>query len=107
VSEKPPLRAVPDSEGESTPSPTPPTSRTETPRWIPIALAIALVITLALLVWSRSQLGGRISQLESEAESLRLELIARDRVISAHERRLDEVRAGLNGLRTLLDEPVE
>jgi hypothetical protein len=107
VSEKPSLRAVSDSSGESVPSRSPPRRRAESPRWIPIALAIALVVTLALLVWSRSQLGGRISQLESEADALRLELIARDRVINAHERRLDEIRAGLDGLRMLLDEPVE
>jgi hypothetical protein len=71
-----------------------------------ILLGIALAITLVLLVWSRAQLGSRIDALEHEARVLREAVAERDRVIDAHQARLDAVRDRVQELHTLLDEPL-
>jgi hypothetical protein len=69
-------------------------------------LGIALVIALALLVWSRVQLGSRIDALEDETRVLREAVAERDRVIDAHRGRLGAVRDRVEELQVLLDQPL-
>ena len=71
-----------------------------------ILLALALLVTLALLVWSRIQLGGQIEVLAAEAQSLRSTLAERERVIDAHRGRLNDVRTHVDRLGALLDKPL-
>jgi len=74
--------------------------------WVPIALAVALVLALALLVWSRFQMGEQIAGLESEVLQLQTDVARRDAVIRAHETRLGTVKLRIEELHTLLDEPL-
>ena len=75
-------------------------------RWMPIALAAALVLTLALLVWSRLQMGEQIAGLEAEVLDLQTDVARRDAVIRAHETRLGTVKLRIEELNSLLDEPL-
>ncbi len=74
--------------------------------WVPIALAAALLLSLALLVWSRFQMGDEIAGLEAEVLQLETDVARRDAVIRAHETRLGTVKLRIDELQTLLDEPL-
>ena len=81
--------------------------RTDTPRWIPILLAVLLAIALTLLVWSRLQLGERIASLQSQITALRSAVAERDLLIGAQDERLHDVRQRVQELHSLLDEPLQ
>ena len=74
--------------------------------WVPIALGIALACALLLLLWSRSQMGGRIAVLEDEVRALEAAVEERDRVIEAHRQRLGTVKLRVDELRSLLESPL-
>ena len=74
-------------------------------RWM-IALAAALAISLGLLAWSRMQLAERIDVLEGEVRALEAAVERRNVVIDAQDDRLDDVRARIGDLRSLLDRPL-
>lgn len=69
-------------------------------------LAAVLVVTLALLGWSRAELGGRISLLEEEVRTLSTAVAERDHVIAAQRERIGDVRSRVDELRVLLDRPL-
>ncbi len=71
-----------------------------------IALGIALALALVLLVWRRTQLSGRIETLRAQNAQLAETLAEREAVMSAQQRRLDQVRSHLRGVVDLLDEPL-
>ena len=100
-----PVREEPDGAGQ----PAPPAAQRAsggTPRWVPIALGVALAVTLLLLVWSRVELGQRVAGLEDQVRGLEAAVEERERVISAHRGRLETVRQRVGELQTLLDEPL-
>ena len=105
---EPKLRPVPSpAEGElDARSGLPSEPRKYRPPAASVLLAIALLITLALLVWSRIQLGGQIEALKEETRALQAAVAERDRVIGAQRGRLEEVRAHVDRLGALLDEPL-
>ena len=111
---EPKLRPVRSVEGEPSQTPRPPArGRTRRPSGGEILLAIALLMALALLVWSRNELGGRIHDLQAEAQTLRTVVVERERVIDAQrgrldaqKGRLDEVRDHVDRLGALLDQPL-
>ena len=94
------LRAVADDEAA------PAASASRRAGWIPVALGVALVLLLALLLWSRIQLSQRIAALGDEVQTLRATVAARERVIAAHEQRLATVKLRVGELSALLDEPL-
>ncbi len=99
------LRAVPAAESSAPPSP----RSSDGPdrfRLASILLAGALMISLVLLAWSRTQLGGRIESLERESRVMEEKLEGRQQVIRAHQGRLDAIRGQLGSLQELLDEPL-
>ncbi len=71
-----------------------------------LALGVALAIALVLLVWSYFSLGSRIDALESETRTLHEAITERDEIITAQRSRLDEVRARLQELLVLVEQPV-
>ncbi len=79
-----------------------------------VLLALALSVALALLVWSRLQLGNRIDVLETEARALKQTVVDREATIAnqratitAHEKRVGEARAGVEAVLDLLSRPIE
>ena len=102
---EPQLRAVGDDE-KAPDGAAASTARGGGASWIPIVLAAALVLTLALLVWSRFQLGEEIAGLEAEVLQLQTDVARRNAVIRAHETRLDTVKLRVEELNSLLDEPL-
>ncbi len=79
-----------------------------------LSLALALCVALALLVWSRFQLGERIDVLETEARALKQTVVDREATIAdqratigAYEERVGEARVGAEALLELLSRPVE
>ncbi len=79
-----------------------------------LLLALALCVALALLLWSRFQLGNRIDVLETEARALKQAVVDREATIAdqratiaAHEERLGEARAGVEAVLDLLSRPVD
>ena len=105
MASEPHLRALSDDEpGAATPEPA---ERSSGPgRWIPLLLGGALLIALALLAWSRVQLGERIAVLQDEVAVLEAGVAERDRVIEAHKNRLGEVRLRVLELQSILDKPL-
>ena len=102
---EPHLRAVSDGDPAGRP---PATAGPESERrWVPLALACALALALVLLLWSRVELGQRISALEDEVGALEATVEQRERVIAAHERRAATVRERISELQVLLDEPLQ
>lgn len=86
---------------------TPPPAPTERgPRWLVPALAIALVVALVLLVWSRVELGERIADLQDQVRGLQAAVEERDRVIGAHQSRMDEIRLRIQELHTIAERPL-
>ena len=73
---------------------------------IHLALGVALAIALVLLVWSYFSLGSRIDALENETRNLQQAVVERDEIITAQRSRLDEVRARLQELLVLVEQPV-
>ena len=57
----------------------------DSPRWVPVALALALVVTLALLVWSRLQMGDQISSMQGQIADLAAQVAERDDLILAQD----------------------
>ena len=108
MASEPNLRPVPSPDDDEPTARTRPSarSRTRRPSGAEILLGIALVIALALLIWSRTQLGGRIDALEAETQALRTAVAERERVISAQRGRLGEVRDHVERLGALLDQPL-
>ncbi len=102
---EPHLRAV--SDGEPGERPRPASGPESEHRWVPLALACALALALVLLLWSRVELGQRISALEDEVGGLEATVEQRERVIAAHERRASAVRERVTELQVLLDEPLQ
>ena len=100
------LRAVSDSESAGSPGAEGSGAPREPYRLASILLAVALVLSLVLLAWSRSQLGGRIDRLERETVQLEQQVEGRERVIRAHRERLDAVRGHLSALQELVEEPL-
>ena len=103
--EEPRLRVV-EAGAEDKASGSPPAPALRRDRWIMAALVLALVVMIALLAWTRTQMGAQISDLESRVRALRGVVAKRDRTIDAHERRLDEVRVRVDELSTLLEQPI-
>ena len=102
---EPHLRAV--SEGETAAAERPTAQSSDGPsRWMPLALGVALIIALALLAWSRVQLGERIAVLQDEVTALEAAVADRDRVIAAHKGRLDEVHLRVLELQGILEKPL-
>lgn len=75
-------------------------------RGIALALGVALAVTLVLLIWSRTQAGSRIADLESQNTALREQLAAREALVQSQQQRLADVRTGVHGLMKLLDAPL-
>jgi hypothetical protein len=73
---------------------------------IQLALGVALAIALVLLVWSYFSLGSRIDALETETRNLQQAVVERDEIITAQRSRLDDVRARLQELLALVEQPV-
>ncbi len=99
------LRALSDNEGPARPAQSS-RPRRDRATWIPLALGVALALTLALLVWSRLELGQRIALLQDEVRTLETAVAERERVIAAHGQRLGTVKLRVDELQTLLDEPL-
>ena len=76
------------------------------PRWVPVALGLALVVTLALLVWSRLQMGDQISLMSDQIAELEAEVAQRDELILAQDRRITDVRTDINRLADLVNAPL-
>ena len=106
---KPTLRSV-ETAGEAEEARSAPRQRHEAapegPSWLTIALAVALAITIVLLIWSRVRLTERIEGLEAQITELRSDVAARDLVIDAQHDRLGEVRRRVDSLREVLEEPL-
>ncbi len=98
-------RVPPPDEGKREPD-APPRPRRRRSSGPEIALALALLVTLALLIWSRIQLGDRIDVLRAETRGLQAAVAERERVIDAQTGRLDHVRDHVNRLGALLDQPL-
>jgi hypothetical protein len=103
--EEPRLRVV-ESGTDAKVAGSPPTRAARRDRWIAVALVLALVVMIALLAWTRTQMGAQISDLEFRIRALQGVVAERNRTIDAHERRLDDVRVRVDELRTLLEQPV-
>jgi hypothetical protein len=101
---EPRLRALPDDEGRAASPASAGSSKGA--GWIPVALGVAVALLLALLLWSRVQLGQQIAVLEDEVRSLRATVAARERVIAAHQQRLATVKLRIDEIGALLDEPL-
>ncbi len=71
-----------------------------------IALALALVLALTVLIWSRIQLGDQIDVLRGETRALQAAVAERERVIDAQTGRLEDVRTHVDRLGALLDQPL-
>ena len=71
-----------------------------------IALALALVLALTVLIWSRIQLGDQIDVLRGETRALQAAVAERERVIAAQTGRLEDVRTHVDRLGALLDQPL-
>ncbi len=96
-----------------------PSERRRTPRGagpgrVPLVLGIALGVAILALLWTRIQLGDRIGALETRAAELELTiaeqeaaLAERDHTIEAQSERLATVREQVEGVLSLLDEPVQ
>ncbi len=106
---KPTLRPVEPVEGAGD-GPTSPGQRPEParegPSWLTIALAVALVVTIVLLIWSRIRLTERIEGLEARIVELRGDVAVRDLVIDAQGDRLGEVRRRVDSLKEMLEQPL-
>ncbi len=106
---EPTLRPVPDPDPDAARNPveSTPSARSAPPGglpgWAPTALAVALVLSLALLVWSRVQLGAQVTALTDQVHGLEQQLDARNRVISAQNGQLSTAREGLDELSTRVD----
>ncbi len=96
------LRPVPAS-GEAE-SKAPPRARRGRPSGPEIALALALVVALTVLIWSRIQLGSQLDLLREEARALQAAVAERERVIDAQTGRLEDVRTHVDRLGDLLDQ---
>ena len=103
---EPHLRAVGDDATRVLPAEAVPEPARRGPRWIPIALGAALVVSLLLLAWSRVELGQRITALQDEVRVLEGAVSERDRLIDAQRDRLGEVRLRVHELQTLVDGPL-
>ncbi len=99
------VRSASEEEAGARPQPSAP-RQSQRPSSAVILLALALMVALALLVWSRIQLGGQIEVLAAEAQSLRSTIAERERVIDAHRGRLKDVRTYVDRLGALLDKPL-
>ena len=87
--EEPRLRVVEaGAEAEAKAAGSPPTPVARRDRWIMVALVLALVVMIALLVWTRTQMGAQILDLESRVRALQGVVSERDRTI---EFRFDEL----------------
>lgn len=73
-------------------------------RWVTGVFVGVGVLLLALLLWSRVQLAGRVAALESEIAGLEQTLGERERVIAAQTRRMSDVSDALDDVRARLDE---
>ena len=78
-----------------------------------VVLGVALAISIAVLLWTRVEMGGRIGALEDETAALegrvaeaQATIAARDRTIAAQGERLGRVRESVAGVLELLDEPL-
>ena len=71
-----------------------------------IALALALVVALAVLIWSRVQLGDQIDVLRGQTRALQAAVAERERVIDAQTDRLEDVRTHVDRLGELLNRPL-
>ncbi len=98
------LRPVP-APGEAE-SKAPPRARRGRPSGPEIALALALVVALTVLIWSRIQLGDQIDVLRGETRALQAAVAERERVIDAQTGRLEDVRTHVDRLGALLDQPL-
>ncbi len=106
----PKLRAVSDPPDEPAEVATQSARRAGPGTWISVALGLLLLLCLVTLVWSRAQLaesGERIGTLEDENRLLHGVIESRDLQIEAQKARLSEVRTSVQGLLSLIDEPVE
>jgi len=104
--EQPHLRAVSGDEPQKEGASTPPAQVESGRRWLLPALGIALAVALALLVWSRVQLGAHIADLEDQVRGLQASVEERDRVIGAHQNRMDEIRLRIQELHTIAERPL-
>jgi uncharacterized small protein (DUF1192 family) len=102
----PHLRAVGDDEAVDSPEHPAELARSGTPSWVPWALATALVLSLAVLMWSRQQMGERIATLQDQVATLEAQVDSRDRVISVQRSRLDDVRSRVEALHDVLERPL-
>ena len=98
------LRPVPAS--AEVESKEPPRSGRGRPSGSEIALALALVVALTVLIWSRIQLGDQIDVLRGETRALQAAVAERERVINAQTGRLEDVRTHVDRLGALLAEPI-
>ena len=71
-----------------------------------LPLIVALAIALALLAWNRTQLAQQVVELRETTRALEAEVAERDRVIRAHQGRLNDARAQAEGLLELLSKPL-
>jgi hypothetical protein len=102
LSSEPQLRPVPPL-GEAADAGKAPPLR---PARFMLPLAVALAIALALLGWNRAQVAGQVADLEDAVRTLEAEVAERDRVIGAHQSRLNDARAHAEGLLELLSKPL-
>jgi type VI protein secretion system component VasK len=103
MAEEPRLKVVAERDPTQAAAPAEPT---RPQRGFLIALAVALAITLVLLLWSRNQMGAEIAGLEGQISELQAAVQERDRVIDAHERRLEDVRVRVDELVELIESPL-
>ncbi len=71
-----------------------------------LPLIVALALALALLAWNRTQLAQQVVELRDTTRALEAEVAERDRVIRAHQGRLNDARARAEGLLELLSKPL-
>jgi hypothetical protein len=109
VTSKPTLQPVEPVEGGAD-APSSPGQRLgparEGPSWLTVALAVALAVTIVLLIWSRVRLTERIEGLEAQIVELREDVAVRDLVIDAQGDRLGEVRRRVDSLKDVLEQPL-